>query len=139
MNKILLKISVAILISTAISSCVTTNAEGIKQTTYTKNALSGERTKIDWAVAVTGDCSARVIPELRVLQAPQHGTVDIVHEKLDGKFHGTYAKCTGKDVQGAAAYYTSKKGFTGTDKVVIRNSYKDGVVRDSVAEINVVK
>lgn len=139
MHKILLKISAAILISTAVSSCVTTNAEGIKQITSTKNALSGERTKIHWAMAVKGDCSARVIPELRVLQAPQHGTLDIVHEKVDGKFHGTYAKCTGKDVQGAAAYYTSKQGFVGTDKVVIRNSYKDGVVRDSVVTIDVVK
>lgn len=139
MNKILLKISAAILISTAVSSCVTTNAEGIKQVTYKKNALSGERTKIDWAVAVKGDCSARVIPELRILQAPQYGTVDIVHEKIDGRFHGTYAKCTGKDVQGAAAYYTSKKGFVGSDKVIVRNSYKDGMVVDGVAEINVVR
>ncbi|MDQ1186836.1 hypothetical protein [Agrobacterium larrymoorei] len=139
MNKILVKISAAILISTAVSSCVTTNAEGIKQVTYKKNALSGERTKIDWAVAVKGDCSARVIPELRILQAPQHGTVDIVHEKIDGRFHGTYAKCTGKDVQGTSAYYTSKKGFIGSDKVIVRNSYKDGVVVDGVAEINVVR
>lgn len=139
MNKIILKFSAAILISAAVSSCVTTNAEGIKQVTYTKNAVSGERTKMDTAMAVKGDCSARVLPELRVLQAPQHGTVDIVHEKMDGRFRGTYAKCTGKDVQGTAAYYTSKKGFVGNDKVVIRNSYKNGLVFDAAAEMKVVR
>ena len=139
MNKILLKISAAILISTAVSSCVTTNAEGIKQVAYRKNAISGERTKMDWASAVKRDCSALVVPEMRVVQAPQHGTVDIVHEKVDGRFRGTYAKCTGKDVQGTAAYYTSKKGVTDTDKVVIRNSYKNGLVFDTAAEMNVVR
>lgn len=139
MSKILLRISTAILISTALSSCVTTNTEGVKQATSQKTAVSGERIKVDQALAVRGDCSARVIPDLRVVQSPQHGTIDIVHETLDGKFRGQYAKCTGKQVPGAAAYYTSKKGFIGNDRVTIRKSYKDGVVRDTITEINVVR
>lgn len=139
MSKILLKLSAAILISAAVSSCVTTNAEGIKQITSQKTAISGERTKLDRALSVKADCSARVVPEMRVLQAPQHGTIDIVHENVDGKFRGQYNKCTGKQIPGTAAYYTSQKGFIGHDKFAIRHSYKDGVVRDFISDINVVK
>lgn len=139
MSKILLKISAAILISTAVSSCVTTNAEGVKQITTQKTAISGERIRLDHGLAVKPDCSARILPELRVLEAPQHGKIDIVHENVDGKFRGEYSKCTGKQIPGTAAYYTSQKGFIGHDKVAIRHSYKDGVVRDFVSDINVVR
>jgi hypothetical protein len=139
MNKLIFTFSMMLVAGTAVSGCVTTNAEGVKQHESKKTTVSGERLKLNHAVSVKYDCSARILPEMRVLQAPQHGTIEIANEKVEGKFRGAYSKCTGKETTGTVAYYTSQKGFVGQDKVVIRDSFKDGVVNDHTSYINVVK
>jgi hypothetical protein len=138
-NRFAVNAALVLTISAALSSCVTTNADGVKQYSFQKTAVSGDRLKISRVAIVKRDCNMRTLAEMRVIDPPQHGRVDIVHEKVEGKFSGDYRLCTGKEVMGTVAYYTSQKGYIGRDKVVIRASSDDGIVRDYVSEINVVK
>nr|AIA15524.1 Unknown Function [uncultured bacterium] len=61
-------------------------------------------------------CYASVIPDVKVRQAPANGSFRIVpHEQTLGKD----TRCAGKKIRGLAFVYTPKKGFKGTDEVVL--------------------
>jgi len=121
----------------SLSSCVSTTTDGVRQQKYHATAVSGERTRIgrDWSV--NPDCSRRGDPSVRVLQGPHHGKLDIIREDVFPYWKG--GKCNSRKVLGNAQYYTSDRGFIGTDSVVTRSSYGTGSVQDSTTEINVVK
>jgi len=121
----------------SLSSCVSTNTDGVRQQKYHATAVSGERTRIgrDWSL--NPDCSRRGDPSVRVLQAPQHGKLDIVREDVFPYWEG--GKCNSRKVLGSAQYYTSDRGFIGNDSVVMRHSHGNGSVLDSTTEIKVVK
>jgi hypothetical protein len=122
----------------ALSGCVTSNADGVKQINEHALAVSGERTKIgrDWNV--NPDCSVPSKPVVRVVQAPEHGKLAIVEEGVFPNKHG--GKCNSIKVLGNAQYYTSNPGFVGKDRVVTRHSYGGGgSIEDVTTEITVVK
>jgi hypothetical protein len=121
----------------ALSGCVTSNADGIRQIKNHRFAVSGERTEIgrDWSL--NPDCTLRGNPSVRVLQAPKHGKLAIVREDVFPYWKN--GKCNSKKVVGNAQYYTSDRGFTGTDSATTRHSYANGFVQDVTAEIKVVK
>jgi hypothetical protein len=61
-------------------------------------------------------CYQSVIPDVKVKQAPANGTFQIVpyeHTVREG------SRCAGRKVRGLAYVYTPKKGFTGSDEVVL--------------------
>jgi hypothetical protein len=61
-------------------------------------------------------CYPSVIPDVKVRQAPVNGSIQIrPHEQALGKD----TRCPGTKVRGLAYVYTPKKGFKGTDEVVI--------------------
>ena len=126
-----------VVIGAALSSCASTNVDGVRQIDDRALAVSGERTRIgrDWNL--NPDCSVRTKPLVRVLEPPKHGKLAIVQEDVfparkDGK-------CGSTKVLGNAQYYTSDRGFVGKDRIVTRHSYDSGGVQDVTSEITVVK
>ena len=121
----------------ALSSCVSTNADGVRQIKDHAVAVSGERTRIGHDWDLNPDCSMRTKPLVRVVEAPKHGRLAISQEDVfptrkDGK-------CNSTKVLGNAQYYTSDRGFVGKDSFVTRHSYGSGFVQDVTTEITVVK
>lgn len=123
--------------ATALSGCVTSNADGVRQINDHAFAVSGERTRVgrDWSL--NPDCSVRGNPSVRVLQEPKHGKLTIQREDVFPYWKD--GKCNSKKVAGNAQYYTSDQGFVGTDRALTRHSYANGVVQDVTTEIKVVK
>ncbi len=128
-----------LLIGIGLSSCVTTNAEGVRQVELQRVAVSGERTKVGFAGSVNPDCSVRTLPKSSVLEPPKHGKIEIVHEDVFPNAKGDYTKCNRTRVLGTVAYYTAAKGFIGKDRIVVRTSFSDGKVSDAVMNITVAK
>jgi hypothetical protein len=61
-------------------------------------------------------CYPSVIPDVTVRQAPANGSIQLrPYEQALGKD----TRCPGMKVRGLAYVYTPKKGFKGTDEVVI--------------------
>jgi hypothetical protein len=61
-------------------------------------------------------CYPSAIPDVKVRQAPANGSIQIrPHEQALGK----NTLCPGTKVRGVAYVYTPKKGFKGTDEVVL--------------------
>jgi hypothetical protein len=61
-------------------------------------------------------CYPSVIPDVKVRQAPANGTIQIrPHEQALGK----ESRCPGTKIRGLAYVYTPKKGFKGTDEIVL--------------------
>ncbi|NTG84521.1 hypothetical protein [Rhizobium rhizogenes] len=139
MTKLPFSVLAVLFIGIGLSSCVTTNAEGIKQSEFHGLAVSGERTRIgrDWSL--NPDCSMLALPKVRVLEAPKHGKLEINSEAIFPTASGFYKKCNATRVRGTVEYYTSDKGFVGKDRIVTRSSYGDGLVQDATTNINVVK
>lgn len=130
-------LSVAVCVS--LSSCVTTQGSHL----HAQNgitAVSGERTKIAQAWHLNPDCTADGVPNIRILQEPQHGSVNVVTEPVYPLFaRGVLAKCRTKKVRGTVVYYTSAPHYLGPDRVRTRSSFQMGGVADVVTKINVVK
>jgi hypothetical protein len=61
-------------------------------------------------------CYPSVIPDVKVRQVPANGTIQIrPHEQALGK----ESRCPGTKIRGLAYVYTPKKGFKGTDEIVL--------------------
>ncbi|WP_168880022.1 hypothetical protein [Rhizobium sp. P28RR-XV] len=137
MHKVLILPLILVGAGAALSGCVTSNADGIKQINDHAFAVSGERTEVgrDWSL--NPDCSVRGNPSVRVLQAPKHGKLLIQREDVFPYWKN--GKCNSKKVPGNGQYYTSDSGFIGTDRAITRHSYANGFVQDVTTEINVVK
>jgi hypothetical protein len=61
-------------------------------------------------------CYPSNIPDVKVRQAPANGTIQIrPHEQALGK----ESRCRGTKIRGLAYVYTPKKGFKGTDEIVL--------------------
>lgn len=133
-------ISFVVIASSALSAgCVTQSADGVMNRSHTITAVSGERTRIKKSWHLEPDCSSAAVPTVRVMQPPKNGNVETVAEKTFPNAGGAYAKCNTKKVESAMSYYQSKSGYVGKDKVVLRESFRDGKVVDMNIDINVVK
>ncbi|MGY5802431.1 hypothetical protein ACXHMN_13975 [Rhizobium sp. LEGMi12c] len=137
MPKLLILSSILLGGTAVLSGCVTSNADGVRQINDHAFAVSGERTRIgrDWSL--NPDCSVRGNPSVRVLQAPKHGKLTIQREDVFPYWKN--GNCNAKKVVGNAQYYTSDRGFVGTDSALTRHSYANGLVQDVTTEIKVVK
>jgi hypothetical protein len=125
--------------SAALTSCTTTGPDGLSHYQRNISVASGERTKIGVAFSLNPDCSAKVVPEVRIREAPKHGNVESLRELAFPHGKGEYKKCNGTKVPTTVGYYTSDKGFVGKDRIVIRTSDKNGIVTEGVLNITVVE
>ncbi|WP_245441898.1 hypothetical protein [Rhizobium phaseoli] len=129
----------AMWVGAVLAGCTTTGPDGLKR--YQKNitVASGERTRLGAAFSLNPDCSAKAVPEVRIREAPKHGKVESLRELTFPNSKGEYKKCTSTKVPATVGYYTPDKGFVGKDRVVVRTSYKNGVVDEGVINITVVE
>jgi hypothetical protein len=139
LRKIAIVSAFAVGAALTLSSCVSTSADGIEQHAYAKNAVSGERTYVGEAAFVNRDCSPVGVPSARVIEAPEHGRLEIVDQAVTHYFSGEFAKCRLVKVPGVAGYYTSTNGYRGKDKMTIRVSYRNGHVEDTILNVNIVR
>ncbi|WP_246798311.1 hypothetical protein [Rhizobium leguminosarum] len=126
-------------VSAALASCTTTGADGLSRHQKNITVASGERTKLGAAFSLNPDCTAKAVPEVRIREAPKHGKVESLRELAFPNSKGEYKKCASTKVIATVGYYTPDKGFVGKDRVVVRTSYKNGVVDEGVINITVVE
>ena len=86
------------------------------------------------------DCTAATLPNIKLLQAPSHGSVDFVSEKIFSNYKtSARIRCNSRKSPGVSEYYTSKSGYSGTDMYKVRVSYGEGTIKDVTVNINVIK
>ncbi|MBY5391031.1 hypothetical protein [Rhizobium leguminosarum] len=135
----ILPVAAAMSVGAVLAGCTTTGPDGLKR--YQKNitVASGERTKLGAAFSLNPDCTAKAVPEVRIREAPKHGKVESLRELAFPNSKGEYKKCASTKVIATVGYYTPDKGFVGKDRVVVRTSYRNGVVDEGVINITVVE
>lgn len=127
--------SILLALSTSLSM-----ADGIKTTEDHSKALSGERTLMGRSYNLNPDCSLATLPAERILQAPAHGSVDIVEASIFPNYKsGAHMKCNARKAPGIEEYYTSKSGYSGNDEYKLRVSYRNGQITDVTVKVNVIK
>jgi hypothetical protein len=85
--------------------------------TFDRTVKSNSRTALGGFFSFdSGTCYGADVPDAKTAQAPANGLLQIVpHEQvLNGQ-----SQCAGSKVRGLAFVYTPRKGFKGSDEVVI--------------------
>ncbi len=100
-------------------------------------ALAGQTIRI-WAATLTNpDCTAAGTMTTQVLDEPRHGEVSLSDEPFFPSFTAPNprAVCDTRKVPGRQAFYTAAPGFHGHEKVELRNSTSDWIIRKVVIDI----
>ncbi len=81
--------------------------------------VSGHTLRLGFFASINPDCSARGMTTVRITRPPQNGRVRTVRESGFAVFPAgsVYAQCSTRRVQGVALYYTSRRGFIGTESI----------------------
>jgi hypothetical protein len=109
---------------------------------FTISAKSGHKTGLLSNYMVNPDCSSGKVPDFKVAAAPANGTVDLWRGAVSPSFAQghTLQKCNVRKIAAVGAFYTSKSGFVGTDKVVVSSKAPGSDVYSYVTvHINVAK
>ncbi|MGR9155509.1 hypothetical protein ACU8OQ_04280 [Rhizobium leguminosarum] len=133
-------ISISVLsIILGLSGCAT-NSNGVTISADDSRALSGERTKMGQSYNLNVDCTVATMANIKLVQAPAHGSVDFVKENIFPNYRdGVRNKCNVRKSPGVSEYYTSKSGYSGRDMYKVRVSYGEGTIKDVTVNINVIK
>nr|WP_245274005.1 hypothetical protein [Rhizobium leguminosarum] len=133
-------ISISVLsIILALSGCVTSQ-DGVAISADHSRALSGERTKMGQSYNLNEDCTAATIANIKLVEAPAHGSVEFVKENIYSNYKdGIRIKCNSRKSLGVSEYYTSNSGYSGSDMYKVRVSYGEGTIKDVTVNINVIK
>jgi hypothetical protein len=101
--------------------------------------LSGVRTKVGFTYSLNADCTSAGLPNVRILQKPRSGTVEILNEEG----YTAYAKdaqqykCNEKKTEMISYYYKSNEGFRGKDRFVVEVFFLSGQYRKLVVNVDV--
>jgi hypothetical protein len=106
-----------------VSACQTPDPTATKTGSgvETASAKSGVKTALSGFYKVNDDCSSRVLPELKVVSGPSHGTIDFSRGSSRPSFRQGERryKCNSQNVSKIYVNYTSAQGFVGEDSVTI--------------------
>ena len=122
----------------SLSSC-TTSLTGFKQTSYPATVRSGQKTKMVQNFHIDSNCRHAGYPDIDIVEQPKHGRLEIVHQPLVADTQGKWPKCDKLKVKGTVAYYTSERGFVGSDRFVLKTPYERGNIVQGTFNLNVVK
>jgi hypothetical protein len=105
----------------------------------TKYAASGLRLKLTFFASSNPDCSNVGRPTIRITRAPEHGRVTVTQTSDFPNFSVSNIRnqCNHRRVAGAAIYYVSRHGFTGTDFVDAEIIFVNGALAQWSYTINV--
>lgn len=99
---------------------------------FTRTTEAGTAVLVTHHAALDEGCGGS-IPPIQVTQAPAHGTVDVRPARfvMKGAFAGR-TDCNGREVDGAAVWYTPAAGYHGSDGFALsihhgRKNYADSV------------
>ncbi len=94
-------------------------------------AASGKQIKLGFFGSANPDCSSAGDPTVRVTQTPEHGRVSTPAARDFPTFSQSNVRsvCNTRRLPGRVAWYTSQRGFVGTDQVVLEVFYTSGVMR----------
>lgn len=94
-----------------------------------------------WAnTAIDPDCNEHKSgATLTVLEAPAHGVATVKDEPYFAAFPPSNPRsaCNTRKVPGHQAYYTAAAGYAGHDRMVLRGSSPDGIVRQITVDLTV--
>ena len=115
-----------------LSSCADTpGGPAPKPNSVVRGVDSGVRQIIDDYYSVTPDCGNMGYPEVRISQAPTHGTVAVEN----GETYPSFAKdnvrydCNKKKIASSQVFYESSPGFHGKDSFTIQVRYVNSNLR----------
>ena len=105
---------------------------GSKRFDYTRHLPSGTKRTIEFFAAVNEDCGKADGYEIKVVQQPEHGTIDIVPGFGFAKWpkDARRAKCNDKRIPGVNLNYKPANGFLGTDEFEIFAMTPSGWARE---------
>lgn len=93
-----------------------------------KSVASGKPLILYRATSINPDCSADGTVTIRVAEPPEHGRVSIRSKRIFPNFPESNPRhrCNSRGVTGAEATYTSRRGYTGSDRVALEIIYPSG-------------
>lgn len=105
----------------------------------TKYVVSGRPLKLSFFASTNPDCSNVGRPTIRLIRAPEHGRVTVTQTTDFPVFPSSNIRsvCNARRVAGAAIYYVSQRGFTGTDFVEAEIVFVGGALWQRSYNINV--
>src|SRR5262245_44970195 len=103
-----------------------------KRFDYTRHIPSGAKRTIEFLAAVNEDCGKADGYDIKVVQQPEHGTIEIVPGSGFAKWpkDAQRAKCNDKRIPGLNVNYKSANGFLGTDEFEIFAMTPSGWARE---------
>jgi hypothetical protein len=86
-----------------------------------KVAAAGKPLQLYWATSVNPDCSSAGAVTMKVAEPPSHGRVTISRTGVFPNFSAMNVRqrCNTRRVAGVKAFYTSRRGYQGPDRVAI--------------------
>lgn len=93
-----------------------------------KIVAAGTSVTLTAASSVNPDCSLMGIPTVRVMQAPVHGNIKLLHHDVFPRFPqiNPRSKCNDKKMPGVVAIYTPDTDFIGSDFAEVEVFFPDG-------------
>jgi hypothetical protein len=91
-------------------------------------AASGSPVRLDFVYSTNPDCTAAGMPEIRIIQQPQNGRVEITKTADFPNFPASNirSECNRRRVPGVLVRYISERGFVGADSVTIEGLFPSG-------------
>jgi hypothetical protein len=137
----MLKIATYTSVFFLLSSCADSpGGPALKPNLIVRGFDSGARQIVDDYYSVTPDCENLGYPEIKILQAPAHGTVAV--DK--GEAFPSFAKdnvryeCNKKKVASSQLFYESRPGFHGKDSFTIQVRFVNSNLRMVTYNVDVL-
>jgi hypothetical protein len=107
----------------------------------TRYVPSGIKRSLVFYSYVNPECSVIEGTEIRKIQDPEHGTIEIVPEEgfLSWSKDTVYYKCNEKKIRGFTLYYKSSEGYHGPDRFDLLILYPYGFAYEQHFTVNVQK
>jgi hypothetical protein len=112
------------------------NASAQQERVYeTAQAVTGTPVQIGvFARVNNAECKSGSLPEIKVLQPPEHGALTVKKGTLKTD---RYPKCPGLQVNAQVLFYQSRANYVGADRVAFEVAYENGEVQDREISIMV--
>jgi hypothetical protein len=121
----------------SLSNCTTTS--DLKRDSHSITARSGEGELVYQNIHLNGDCKFVDYPQIDMVEQPKHGRIEILQQPVVFDSGGKKMKCDKVKANGVAIYYTSQRGYIGSDRFIFRTPVEYGRLEEKVANMKVTK
>jgi hypothetical protein len=101
--------------------------------------LNGNEITVLRPHVLNADCTAGQLPDVRIVDAPQNGSVRFEKTTLTVNVtaNAPRAKCNGKEIDAIGVVYKSNTGFVGIERFVLKADFRNGNVSPMVVLVDV--